>query len=130
MPGFVWPPGQAPAGAPAAPSSNGSWSKPTGSEPAPKPSKKKETTKRSSNVPEGDPTGSDPDEPDETASQRSSTAATSDIKSMLKRRLRQEEGYRFSRFREGGGILRRQNKVPEMEEDNSSTAAPIRLGRQ
>lgn len=93
MPDFAWLQGQPVTGTPAATSSNGSWSKPTGSDPAPKPSKKKEATKVPSNAPGGDPMGSEPEDPDDDASQKSSSAATSDIKSMLKRRLRQEDGY-------------------------------------
>ena len=75
--------------------SAGSWSKPTEeSHPGGKNSNKKGKKKTPPSDPEGpsEPPGTDEDLDD--ASQRSSTAATSEIKSMLKRRMKQEDGYR------------------------------------
>ena len=64
----------------------------------PKPTKKDKKNvkdkeaKKTSTAPEPDP--SDHDEEDGGESQRSSTAATSEIKSLLRRRMRQEQSYR------------------------------------
>ena len=75
--------------------SAGSWSKPTEeTHQGGKNHNKKSKKKAPPSDPEGpsEPPGTDEDLDD--ASQRSSTAATSEIKSMLKRRMKQEDGYR------------------------------------